>query len=110
MKYINIGLVTILSLGFMTLFTAFNTCQNFSSKVLNDDGFENTGFITLAVLYLVFALCSLISAAIVNWMNNAKTFLCLGAICYSFWIISFLLPSYYSERDDKSDLPLILNK
>jgi len=66
MKYTNIGQVIIMSVGFTTLFTAFATCQNFASKVLSDDGFDNIGFTTLAVLYLVFSLCSFLSTAIVN--------------------------------------------
>jgi hypothetical protein len=66
----NFGRLTILSLGFLTLFTAFGVCQNFASKVLEDDGFGNLGFINLAVLYLVFAFSSFFSTAIVNKINN----------------------------------------
>jgi hypothetical protein len=91
----NFGRVTILSLGFLTTYTAFGVCQNFASKVLEDDGFGNLGFINLAALYLVFACCSFFSTAIVNKINNIKVSLSLGALGYAFWIISFLLPSYF---------------
>ena len=110
MKYTNILQVTIMSVGFMTLFTAFNTCQNFASKVLKDDGFDNLGFTSLAVLYLTFSIASFLSTAIVNKINNIALSMSLGGMCYSFWIVCFLLPSFYSERDDKTDLPWVLNK
>ena len=100
MKYDNLGQVLIMSVGFTTLFTAFNTCQNFASKVLNDDGFDNIGFTTLGVLYLTFSICSFFSTAIVNRINKINFSMSLGALCYSFWIVCFLLPSFYSERKD----------
>ena len=34
----------------------------------------------------------------------------LGAMCYTFWIVGFLLPSYYSQLEDKDNAPWILNK
>ena len=66
MIYTNIGKVTTMAIGFMLVFTAFHVCQNFASKVLKDDGFDNMGSTCLAVLYLVFGLCSFFSTAIVN--------------------------------------------
>ena len=95
MKYTNIGQVTILSIGFMLLFTSYSTCQNFASKVLQDDGFGNMGFLSLAVLYLVMAVCSFFSTAVVNKIGELKVAMCCGGLCYSFWIACFLLPSYY---------------
>jgi len=110
MDYTNIGSGTILGLGFLCLFTAFNTCQNFASKVLKDDGFENLGFTTLAVLYCVFAFVSFFAPVIVNKINRINVSLSIGALCYTFWIVCFLLPSYYQQADNKDDLPWILNK
>jgi MFS family permease len=36
--------------------------------------------------------------------------MCFGALCYSFWIFSFLLPSYYSQQKDRGSLPWYLKK
>lgn len=36
--------------------------------------------------------------------------LSLGSFCYAFWIVCFLLPSFYSQETDKTNLPWILNK
>jgi MFS family permease len=108
----NFGKATILSLGFMLLFTAFNTCQNFASKILDDDGFGNLGFINLACIYLAFAICSFFSAAIVNKINKLSVSLSLGAFCYTFWIVCFLLPCFYHKKMEdhvkEEDLPWIL--
>ena len=93
----NIGQVTIISMAFMLIFTAFNTCQNLASKVLKDDQFDNLGFVSLAVLYLVFAVCGFFGAAIVNKIGSVKVTLFIGALCYTFWIVCFILPSYYQK-------------
>ena len=106
----NFGMVTVMSLGFCLLFIAFNTCQNLSSQVLKEDGFNNLGFTSLAVLYLVFSVASFFSTAIVNKIGYVQVALSSGSFCYTFWILCFLLPSYYSEADDKDNLPFILNR
>ena len=93
----NIGQVTIISVAYMLLFTAFNTCQNLASKILKDDGFDTFGNTTLAVIYLTFAFVGFFATAIINKIGNLRITLCIGAFCYTFWIVSFLLPSYYSK-------------
>ena len=85
-----------MAFGFMMVFTAFMTCQNFASKVLSDYGFGDVGFISVAVLYVVFSICSFFSTAIVNKIGNAKLAMFIGALCYSFWIVCFILPAYYA--------------
>ena len=97
MIWTNIGQVTILSLAFLLIFIAFNTCQNFASKILKDDGFESLGFISLAVLYLVFSFCGFFSTAIINKINNLKMALFIGSACYTFWIICFIPPALFHE-------------
>lgn len=111
----NIGQVTIVAFGFTLLFTAFNTCQNFASKVLKDDDFGNLGNTTLAVLYLVFACCAFFSKAIIMKIGSLKAALFIGAMCYSFWIVCFILPSYYQKyssdhNGNMDDAPFILNR
>ena len=34
----------------------------------------------------------------------------IGGMCYTFWIMCFLLPSYYAESLDKGKMPWYLNK
>ena len=106
----NICQVTLMAVCFLCLFTAFHTCQNFSSQVLKDDGFNNFGFMSVAVLYLFYGVFSLFSPAIVNKIGRMNIAMSIGAMCYSFWIVCFLLPSFYSEADDKDKLPWILNR
>ena len=100
MIYKNIDQVVITAVAFMLLFTAFMTCQNFASKVLQDYGFESIGFVSVAILYLFFAISSFFSSNIVQYINNAKISMALGALCYSFWILSFLLPAYFAQFKD----------
>ena len=79
-----------MAVGFMLLFISFNTCQNFATKVLKDDGFGNLGFFSLAILYLFFAIFSFFSAAIVRKIGSLRVAMSIGAFCYSFWILGFL--------------------
>jgi hypothetical protein len=84
----------------MLLFTAFNVCQNLSGQIMKDNGFENLGFYSLATLYFCFSLCSFFATAIVNKIGNIKVSLSLGAFCYSFWVLCFILPSFYHQWID----------
>lgn len=95
-KWQNLDQVAIMSAGFMLLFTAFNTCQNFAAKVLKDDGFDDLGSITLAALYFTFGVSSFFSSAIVKAVGNVKLTMGFGAFCYSFWIVCFMLPAFYA--------------
>ena len=96
----NIGPVTVIAVAFTLIFTAFNTCQNFASKVLKDDNFDDLGNTSLATLYLVFAFFGFFSTAIINKIGSLRISLFLGAMCYSFWIVCFILPSYYQKYSD----------
>lgn len=96
-KYRNLDRVTVLSLGFLMLFIAFNSAANLSGQALKNDGFDGLGFYTMATLYFVFAFCSFFSSAIVNKMG-AKMSLFVGGLCYSFWILCFLPPAFYPDN------------
>ena len=102
MVYLNIDRITIISVGFLLLFIAFNSAQNLSSKALELDGYDKLGFYTLGTLYFFFAFCSFFSTAIVNKIG-VKASLFIGALCYSFWVLCFLPPAFYVDHKD-SDL------
>lgn len=103
MIYTNFDQVTILAVSFLLVFTAFQTCQNFSSKVLSDYGFNSVGSTCLAVLYLVFSIASFFSKSIVTKIGSTKLSMTIGAMCYSFWIVCFLLPAYYAQFTADND-------
>lgn len=77
--------------------------------MLKQDGFNDLGFTSVAVLYLFFGLFSFFSSAIVNKFGTINVSMSLGAMCYTFWIVCFLLPSFYADLDDKENPPWILN-
>lgn len=99
----NFSNLTILSLGYMMLFTAFNTCQNLSAKVMKDNGFDNLGYYSIAILYFCFSICSFFATAIVNKIGNIRISMSLGALCYSFWVLCFILPSFYARFKKEGD-------
>ena len=47
----------------------------------------------MAILYLVFAICSFFATAIINKIGNIRVSLACGGLCFTFWILSFILPS-----------------
>jgi len=99
MKYNNLGKVTVISLGFFVLFTAFNSASNLSSKAMQDDGLGDLGFYSLGALYLVFGLTSFLAPWVVNKIGIRYSEI-LGAFGYFFWIFSFLCPAFYPSLKD----------
>ena len=94
--------VLILSFGFFVMFTAFISCQNISSKVIKDLGFENLGFLSIALIYGVFAITSLFSAPINRYFGTKWT-LVFSSFTYVLYIMSFLLPCYRFEKEERGE-------
>jgi len=49
----NFGQLNIFSISFLLLMISYMTCSTFGSKVLADDDFGDTGFYSLATVYVV---------------------------------------------------------
>lgn len=96
---LNFGKLVHISLAFLLLFIAFNSASNLSGELMKNAGFGDLGLYNLAILYLFVSLCSFFSTAIVNKLG-IKTSLFVGSMCYVFWILSFLLPSLYKDKED----------
>src|SRR5688572_11259 len=103
MKHVNFDRVNMISLRFLLLFSSYFAAANLAVKAMHDCGFENLGFYSMAVLYLVFAICSFFSTAIVNKLGR-KPALFLGSLQYFFWVVCFLAPSFYSENKDSPEV------
>ena len=95
----NLDRVTVISLGFLFLFIAFNSAANISGQALKNNGFDGLGFYTMATLYLVFSFCSFFSPFFVNKLGD-KTSLFLSGLCYSFWILCFLPAAFYPDHKE----------
>lgn len=99
-KHLNFDRVNIISFAFLALFSAFNSAANLSAKAMEDDGFDNLGLLSMAMLYFVFSFCSFFAAAIVNKLGM-KPSLVLAALCYFFWIFCFILPAFYKDYPER---------
>lgn len=66
------------------------------------------------MLYFFFAVCSFFSTAIVRKIGSERVAMSIGAFCYSFWLVCFLLPCYYQKYEEKhgsmKGAPGILNR
>jgi len=78
------------------------TCSTFGAKVLADDNFGNTGFYSLATVYLISAAFSFFVSPILHRVPIKYT-MSLAAFTYVFWILCFYLVSIYA--DYKKDHP-----
>ena len=87
-----------MSVGFLLLFTAFNTCGNLITKILIDDHLGNLGFLAIMVLYVFFAGSSFFSTAIVNKIGRSGRAMSIGASGYALFTACFLLPCFYVKR------------
>ena len=95
----NLDRVTVLSVGFLMVFIAFNSAANLSGQALTNDGLDNLGFLTSAFLYLVFAFTSFFAAPLVTWMGPEVS-LFVGGLCYSFWVLCFIPAAFYPDHKD----------
>ena len=100
--HLNFDRLLALSIGFLLLFTAFNTAASLAAKVLLDNEFGNLGFYSLGLLYLVFGFFSFLAAPIVRKLG-AKTSLVVGSLCYSFYVGAFILPALRSQHLDSTN-------
>ena len=87
-----------ISFAFFLIFSAIGSCQNIASKILIDLGFSNLGSLSVAVVYLTFALSSAGATKIVKWLGVRKT-LCLCGLGYPFWAASFLVPAFKGQSE-----------
>lgn len=98
MKGINKELrnVMILGLGFMFIFTSFQTQGNMQQVVIKsiqheDPSFKGSGYTSLAVIYAVFATFNWLSPSCLAFMGPKLTMI-IGGITYGLFIASFLWP------------------
>ena len=80
----------VLSSGFLLLFSAFNTAQGLAAQVLDELSLGNLGFYSLGVLYCVFGFSCFFATPIVKKCGERLS-LFMGALCYTFYIASFIL-------------------
>jgi len=96
---LNFDRLLVLSVGFMLLFTSFGTAQSLAGQVLQDNSFGELGFYSLSVLYLVFGAACFVSLPVVKKLG-AKACLVIGALCYTVYVSSFILPAFRSQNPD----------
>ncbi|XP_076639368.1 UNC93-like protein MFSD11 [Colletes latitarsis] len=88
--------VLMLSLGFMLIFTAFQTMGNIEKTVLQsikteDPNFTVEAYTSLAIVYAVFATCNWLAPSYIS-VTGPRGAIITGACCYVFFIGSFLWP------------------
>jgi len=100
-SHLNFDRLLILSIGFLLLFTSFNTAQGLAAIVLKDDGLESLGFYSLGLLYCVFGISSFFATSLVKILGE-KTSLLTGAICYSVYVASFIMAALRAANEDSN--------
>ncbi|CAJ0609231.1 unnamed protein product [Cylicocyclus nassatus] len=87
-----------LGFAFFTVFSAFNSqgfveisvLRGISQHVPSSGITENSGYYSLAIIYLVFTVCNLIAPPIISVLG-AKWAQVLGAACYTSFMVVFLV-------------------
>jgi len=92
--------VILVGIGFMLIFGAFQTCCMVEQTVLasakkQDPTFNGNGFISLAVIYIVFSVFNWFAPPVVA-LIGPKWSMFIGGIGYFLFIISFLKPMNWS--------------
>ena len=88
--------VMILSFGFMLVFTAFQTMGNIEKTVLTsiqheDPSFNADAYISLAIIYGVFATCNWLAPSYIS-VTGPRVAILTGSCCYVLFISSFFWP------------------
>ncbi|RLU27620.1 hypothetical protein DMN91_001424 [Ooceraea biroi] len=88
--------VIILSLGFMLVFTAFQTMGNIEKTILSSihaefNDFNGDAYISLAIIYAVFATCNWLAPSYIS-VTGPRVAILTGALCYVLFIASFFWP------------------
>ena len=78
------------------LFSAFNTCQNLASVVLEEDGLGSFGFYTLAALYFSLAFAAFLSSALMEKIGLYKC-LVIGSFFHFTFVLVNLLPALHKD-------------
>ncbi|CAH0389244.1 unnamed protein product [Bemisia tabaci] len=85
--------VLLLGLGFMFVFTAFQTMGNIEKTILDSiPGFTGNGFWSLAIIYGVFAITNWATPSIIS-LIGPRMAMVIGAVTYATFIASFFFPS-----------------
>lgn len=88
--------VLLLGLAYMLVFTSFQTQGNMQQVVIDsihkeDPSFKGSGYISLAVIYAVFATMNWFTPSVLSFIGPKITMI-IGAVTYSMFIASFLVP------------------
>ncbi|XP_075230897.1 UNC93-like protein MFSD11 [Lycorma delicatula] len=85
-----------LGVGFLLVFTAFQTMANIQKTVLESikkdtKDFTGDGYTSLAIIYVVFSVCNWLAPSVIS-LCGARLSMILGSITYALFIFSFLFP------------------
>ncbi|XP_047485284.1 UNC93-like protein MFSD11 [Penaeus chinensis] len=88
--------VLVLGVAFMFIFTSFQTQGNMQQVVIksiqqDDPGFRGSGYISLAVIYAVFATFNWLAPSCLSFLGPKLTMI-VGGVTYVIFIASFLWP------------------
>lgn len=88
--------VIILGLAFMFIFTSFQTLGNMQQVVIKsiqieDPNFKGSGYISLAVIYGVFAIFNWLAPSCLSFLGPKITMI-IGGVSYAIFIVGFLYP------------------
>ncbi|XP_013886818.1 UNC93-like protein MFSD11 [Austrofundulus limnaeus] len=90
--------IVILGLGFMFMFTAFQTCGNIEQTIIksfNSSEFHGSGYTSMAIIYGVFSASNLMAPSVVTVIGPQISMFVSGLI-YSGYIAMFIHPLTWS--------------
>nr|XP_037286511.1 UNC93-like protein MFSD11 [Rhipicephalus microplus] len=88
--------VVLLGFAFMFIFTSFQTGGLIQKVVLDsihneDPSYTGDGYVSLAVIYAVFAISNWLAPSVITFLGPKYTML-FGAITYNIFVLQFLFP------------------
>eukprot|EP00929_Paragymnodinium_shiwhaense_P068252 TRINITY_DN34305_c0_g1_i1.p1 TRINITY_DN34305_c0_g1~~TRINITY_DN34305_c0_g1_i1.p1 ORF type:complete len:490 (-),score=45.86 TRINITY_DN34305_c0_g1_i1:600-2069(-) len=70
--YLNIGNILKLGLSFFLVFCAYISIQNLMPQLLKELGFDNLGFLLVAVIYAAFTISCIIAPVVLQYVDERR--------------------------------------
>ncbi len=101
-RYTNIWSVVQCGLGFLVLFSAYNSAINLQVTVMQQSGFEQLGFYNLSLIALICAFSSPTASYLINRFGGVQRSFVMGALASALFILASVVPALKKENPEST--------
>jgi len=99
--HLNLGKLMVMNVGFLLLWSSFDTSEGLLGTLLKENDFGDLGFYSLGIFNLVQTLACFFAVPIVKRAGFRASFV-MGGLTYTLFVSSFVLPAYHAQNPTSS--------